>query len=67
MTTDPTQPTRLSRTPSNLLIAARLGSGWDWLIACACAPVLLGLAISGDRVRFLGLGPVYEAVVGLLP
>jgi len=67
MTTDLTQPNRSSRRPGNLLIMARLGSGWDWLVACACAPVLLGLVVLGGRVRLLGLDPAYEAVIGLLP
>jgi len=67
MTSDLTQSNRSSRRPRNLLIAARLGSGWDWLVACACAPVLLGLVVLGGRVRLLGLDPAYEAVIGLLP
>jgi hypothetical protein len=67
MMSDPTQSNRSSRRPGNLLIAARLGSGWDWLVACACAPVLLGVVLLGGRVRLVGLDPAYEAVVGLLP
>ena len=64
---DPTQSTESSRTLGNLLVTARLGSRWDWLVVCAWTPVLLSLVVLSGRVRLLGLGPGYEAVVGLLP